>query len=82
MKLRLDGKFKKSWRAIVVYVTFAMTILLWMTTKVHGMNTYVVAIIPLAVFTLTGIMGKKAQAYQLGCAMAGSRWYRYWYCVR
>lgn len=59
MKLRLDGTFKKSWRAIVVYITFAMTILLWMTTKVHGMNTYVVAIIPLAVFTLTGIMGKE-----------------------
>ena len=36
-----------------------MTILLWMTTKAHGMNTYVVAIIPLAVFTLTGIMGKE-----------------------
>lgn len=59
MKLKLDGEFKKSWRAIVVYVTFAATILLWMTTKLHGMNTYVVSIIPLAVFTLTGIMGKE-----------------------
>jgi len=59
MVLRLDGQFKKSWRAIVVYVTFAATILLWMTTKLHGMNTYVVSIIPLAVFTLTGIMGKE-----------------------
>lgn len=59
MKLKLDGTFKKSWRAMVVYVTFALTIVLWMTTKAHGMNTYVVAIIPLAVFTLTGIMGKE-----------------------
>ncbi len=58
MKLKLDGSFKKSWRAIVVYVTFATTILLWMTTKLHGMNTYVVSILPLAAFTLTGIMGK------------------------
>jgi sodium-dependent dicarboxylate transporter 2/3/5 len=58
MVLKLEGKFKKSWRAIVVYATFAATILLWMTTKLHGMNTYVVSIIPLAVFTLTGIMGK------------------------
>ncbi|EEX93447.1 transporter [Vibrio orientalis CIP 102891 = ATCC 33934] len=58
MKLKLDGKFQKNWRAIVVYATFASTILLWMTTKLHGMNTYVVSIIPLAVFTLTGIMGK------------------------
>jgi solute carrier family 13 (sodium-dependent dicarboxylate transporter), member 2/3/5 len=30
-----------------------------MTTALHGMNTYVVSIIPLAVFTLTGIMGKE-----------------------
>ncbi|WED26928.1 SLC13 family permease [Vibrio sp. DW001] len=59
MVLKLDGTFKKSWRAIVVYITFAATILLWMTTKLHGMNTYVVSIIPLAVFTLTGIMGKQ-----------------------
>ncbi|MGF1753395.1 SLC13 family permease [Vibrio makurazakiensis] len=59
MVLKLDGQFRKSWRAIVVYVTFSATILLWMTTKLHGMNTYVVSIIPLAVFTLTGIMGKK-----------------------
>ncbi|TFH89833.1 SLC13 family permease [Vibrio ouci] len=58
MKLKLDGKFQRNWRAIVVYATFASTILLWMTTKLHGMNTYVVSIIPLAVFTLTGIMGK------------------------
>ncbi|MCG9544473.1 SLC13 family permease [Vibrio sp. Isolate33] len=59
MELKLDGQFRKSWRAIVVYITFAATILLWMTTKLHGMNTYVVSIIPLAVFTLTGIMGKE-----------------------
>lgn len=58
MKLKLDGQFQKNWRAIVVYATFASTIVLWMTTKLHGMNTYVVSIIPLAVFTLTGIMGK------------------------
>lgn len=58
MVLKLDGAFQRNWRAIVVYLTFAATILLWMTTSLHGMNTYVVSIIPLAVFTLTGIMGK------------------------
>ncbi len=58
LKLELSGQFSKHWRAIVVYVTFVATILLWLTTKWHGMNTYVVSIIPLAVFTLTGIMGK------------------------
>ena len=57
--MKLDGKFQKSWQAIVVYTTFALTIMMWMTTSLHGMNTYVVSIIPLAVFTLTGIMGKE-----------------------
>lgn len=57
--LNLTGGFQKSWQAITVYVTFALTILLWMTTSLHGMNTYVVAIIPLAIFTVTGIMGKQ-----------------------
>ena len=59
MTLKLQGTFQRSWRAIVVYITFATTILLWMSTTLHGMNTYVVSIIPLAVFTLTGIMGKE-----------------------
>ncbi|MDP2575424.1 SLC13 family permease [Vibrio penaeicida] len=58
MTLKLSGTFKRGWRAITVYITFALTIVLWMTTKFHGMNTYVVSIIPLTVFTLTGIMGK------------------------
>ncbi|ASA55509.1 SLC13 family permease [Vibrio gazogenes] len=59
LTLNLEGRFKTTWRAMTVYITFAVTILLWMTTSLHGMNTYVVAIIPLAVFTLTGIMGKE-----------------------
>ncbi|OLQ69819.1 dihydroorotate dehydrogenase [Photobacterium proteolyticum] len=59
MELKLEGRFQKSWQAIVVYITFALTIIMWMTTSLHGMNTYVVSIIPLAVFTLTGIMGKE-----------------------
>ncbi|CAH8188224.1 SLC13 family permease [Vibrio aestuarianus] len=59
MILKLNGKFQKNWQAIVVYITFSTTIVLWMTTSLHGMNTYVVSIIPLAVFTLTGIMGKE-----------------------
>lgn len=58
MKLKLDGTFQTGWRAMVVYATFAITILLWMTTKLHGMNSYVVSLIPLTVFTMTGIMGK------------------------
>lgn len=59
MNINIKRKFRKSPRAIIVYITFVLTILLWLTTKVHGMNSYVVAIIPLAVFTATGIISKE-----------------------
>ena len=59
LHLQLGGDFQRSWQAIVVYITFALTIVLWMSTGLHGMNTYVVAIVPLAIFTLTGIIGKE-----------------------
>ncbi|WP_255555029.1 DASS family sodium-coupled anion symporter [Moritella sp. 24] len=59
LQLQLGGEFQRSWQAMVVYITFALTIVLWMSTGLHGMNTYVVAIVPLAIFTLTGIIGKE-----------------------
>ena len=59
LHLQLGGDFQRSWQAIVVYITFSLTIVLWMSTGLHGMNTYVVAIVPLAIFTLTGIIGKE-----------------------
>ncbi|WP_220719101.1 SLC13 family permease [Agarivorans litoreus] len=58
LELNLKGHFQQSTRAYIVYATFALTILLWLSTAWHGMNSYVVAIIPLAVFTLTGVIGK------------------------
>ncbi|QUJ67686.1 SLC13/DASS family transporter [Photobacterium sp. GJ3] len=59
LELKLDGQFQQCWQAWVVYLTFGITILLWLTTAIHGMNAYVVALIPLTVFTLTGIIGKE-----------------------
>ena len=59
MNINIKRKFRTSPRAIIVYITFVLTILLWLTTKLHGMNSYVVAIIPLAVFTATGIITKE-----------------------
>lgn len=59
LPLKLNGTFLQTPRAWIVYLTFAATILLWLTTQWHGMNAYVVAIIPLAVFTLTGVINKQ-----------------------
>ena len=54
--LNIQGRFLKNRKAFIVYITFVMTILLWLSDRLHGMNAYVVAMIPIAVFTTTGII--------------------------
>jgi solute carrier family 13 (sodium-dependent dicarboxylate transporter), member 2/3/5 len=56
--LRIGGKFLKNWKALVVYATFAVTIVLWLLDFLHGMNAYIVAMIPVAVFSVTTIITK------------------------
>ncbi|MBA5762995.1 SLC13/DASS family transporter [Vibrio sp. 404] len=57
--LSIKGKFLKTPKAIMVYITFGLTILLWLMGSAHGMNSYTVALIPVAVFSLTGIINKE-----------------------
>lgn len=45
-------------KKLIIYITFAITILLWMTDKLHGMKSYVVALIPMVVFFANGILDK------------------------
>jgi len=59
MALKIRGKFLRTRQAILVYITFAATILLWLMGKSHGMNSYVVALIPVAVFSTTKIITKE-----------------------
>ena len=58
IKLDIKGKFLKNSKAYIVYITLATTILLWLTDFIHGMNSYVVAMLPVAVFSATGIINK------------------------
>lgn len=57
--IEIEGSFRRDREAIIVYVTFAATVLLWMLDKVTGIDANSVAMIPLAVFAVTGIMGKE-----------------------
>ena len=50
---------KKDWKTVLVWVTFIVTILLWATEQIHHISSNVVALIPLAVFTMTGLFGKE-----------------------
>jgi solute carrier family 13 (sodium-dependent dicarboxylate transporter), member 2/3/5 len=58
IKLSIEGTWMKSTKAYIVYITFIGTILLWLTDFAHGMNSYIVAMIPVAVFSSLGIINK------------------------
>ncbi|PKF60387.1 dihydroorotate dehydrogenase [Psychromonas sp. psych-6C06] len=59
IKLDIKGQFLKTPKAIIVYVTFIVTILLWLMGGLHGMNSYVIALIPVAVFSMFKIITKE-----------------------
>lgn len=76
---------KKDWRTYLVSITFVGTILLWATEQIHHINSNVVALIPLAVFTSAGIFTKEdikeinwtvlwlvAGGFALGTALQGT----------
>ena len=54
-----ENKRKKDWKTTVVWVTFISTILLWATEQWTGINSNVVALIPLGVLTACGIFTKE-----------------------
>ncbi|MBO5252211.1 MAG: SLC13/DASS family transporter [Bacteroidaceae bacterium] len=57
--LDIKGEAKKDWRSIVVYITFAITVLLWVTDKFTGVNSNVVAMLPVGVFCAIGVITKR-----------------------
>ena len=50
---------EKDWRYYLVWITFIGTIVLWATEQITKINSNVVALIPLAVLTCTGIFTKE-----------------------
>ncbi|MBQ0015389.1 MAG: SLC13/DASS family transporter [Bacteroidales bacterium] len=58
VNVEIEGSFDKSPKAWIVYITFIVTILLWVTGKFTGVNSFSVALIPFAVFTVCGIFDK------------------------
>lgn len=57
--LTFKTRFLRTPKAYIVYGTFVLTVLLWLTDFWHGMNAYVVSMIPVAVFLSAGIIGKE-----------------------
>ena len=59
INLNIEGELKKDWRSIVVYITFACTVLLWVLDKKTGVNANVVAMLPVGVCAIIGVLTKR-----------------------
>ena len=59
IELKIEGSSNASRRdKIIVSITFVVTILLWMLEGALGISSNIVALIPFAVFTATGVFSK------------------------
>ena len=59
IELNIEGDLKKDWRSITVYITFFITVLLWILDKATGVNANVVAMLPVGVFAIIGVLTKR-----------------------
>ena len=57
--LNIEGELKKDWRSVVVYITFICTVLLWVLDKATGVNANVVAMLPVGVCAIIGVLTKR-----------------------
>lgn len=83
--LEIESHHDSSWKDAVVYVTFLITVLLWLTDSITGVNANVVAMLPVGVLCIAGVINKRdleqiswsilwmiAGAFALGVAMRQS----------
>ena len=61
IELEIEGEFKKNKDTYLVIITFAVTVFLWcFGSLIHaGLNSYIVALIPVAAFIIGGIFGRR-----------------------
>jgi solute carrier family 13 (sodium-dependent dicarboxylate transporter), member 2/3/5 len=53
------GEWMVSNKAILLYIVFGVTVVLWITENLHGVQSSIVALIPVAVLTLTAAFEKE-----------------------
>jgi sodium-dependent dicarboxylate transporter 2/3/5 len=59
LEVKLSGSFDKSAKAMAAYFIFAATVLLWVTEKLHGISTTMIAFLPIAILPALGVLDKK-----------------------
>lgn len=56
--LKIEAGPNHGYKPIIIYATFAITVFLWLTDFIHGMNSYVVAMFPVIVFLSLNIINR------------------------
>ncbi len=56
IEIQIKGDVQHNWRTLVVAGTFILTIVLWVCGKQLGINANTVAMLPIAIFALTGVV--------------------------
>jgi len=59
IEIDMNVKWAKSPKATIYYITAIFTILMWVTGQMHGINSYVVGMFPVAILLATGVLGSK-----------------------
>ena len=54
--LQIEGEVQHNWRTVVVAVTFIVTVFMWLFDSITGVNANAVAMFPIAIFALTGVI--------------------------
>lgn len=57
-EVNLEAKFQKSTPALFAYIVFALTVLLWVTEKLHGISSNVIAFLPIAALPTLSVLDK------------------------
>ena len=58
-EMNIDASFDRSPRAIGSYIVFGATVALWITEKLHGIPSGVVAFVPIVLLPAMGVLEKK-----------------------
>lgn len=85
VELEIESKMKKDRKTKIVIATFIITVLLWVSDSLTGINCNTVALIPFMVFSMTGVIDRRdleelnwsvlwmvAGGFALGYALNGS----------
>lgn len=59
VSLKLDGKFATHRKALLTYFVFGGTVLLWVTEKLHGVPSAMVAFLPVTLLPALNVLEKK-----------------------